>query len=164
MRRATGIVRAGYHAFWLADVAVVPEPFIGCGNGLVLTQPGIAIICTGISTGKVAVSVEVRNDPPEIVETADWEEVVEVSIEASTGRVTVVSPGFRRPDLPLITPDGPGHYRARVHAFGRDAAIDLAPFESAEDYLIVIWPAPPAPETVYKQVDRYGADLRRAAR
>ncbi|MEU8470568.1 hypothetical protein AB0F30_22160, partial [Streptomyces sp. NPDC029006] len=39
--------------------------------------------------------------------------------------------------------DGPGDYRLRIHARGRDTAIDLAPDDVTEWYLIQVWPAPP---------------------
>lgn len=64
------------------------------------------------------------------------------------------------PDLPLLTPQGPGTYRVRVHARGRDIAPDGVAYEPVEDYLLIVWPTEPQPEDVHKQTDRYGAELR----
>ncbi len=67
------------------------------------------------------------------------------------------------PDLPVLTPAGPGSYRVRVHARGRDTAPDGVAEEPLEDYLLTVWPAPPRSDTVYKQTDEYGATWRRQA-
>ncbi|MGH3449573.1 MAG: hypothetical protein ACRDQW_02380, partial [Haloechinothrix sp.] len=53
-----------------------------------------------------------------------------------------------------------GYYRLRAHARGRDIATDGVASEPVEDYLFVVWPAPPGPETVHKQTDAWGADVR----
>ncbi|NKQ24560.1 hypothetical protein HF200_08875 [Streptomyces galbus] len=63
-------------------------------------------------------------------------------------------------ELPVLSFNGPDDYRLRVHARGRDTAVDLAPDEVTEWYLIQAWPAPPAPVTVLRQSDNYGASLR----
>jgi hypothetical protein len=164
---ARGVVNADFHAFWLAEDGMMPElPFSFPKNGLILAQPGVAIIITGVHSGKVSVSVEVHNHRPEELNTSDWEEVVEVSVEAIDGRMMVTggpTTGGPADDLPVLTPAGPGPYRVRLHARGRDTAVDLVAFEPVEDYLVAIWPARPAPETVHKQTDRYGASLRKAA-
>ncbi|MDG5808583.1 hypothetical protein P9869_39250 [Streptomyces ossamyceticus] len=63
-------------------------------------------------------------------------------------------------DLPVLSFNGPGTYRLRVHARGRDTAIDLAPKDVTEWYLIQAWPAPPQDPTVLCQTDSYGASVR----
>jgi hypothetical protein len=167
---ARGIVHACYHQFLLADIGENPQlPFSFPSNGLVLTgrmQPGIAIIFTGVHTGKVAVSVEVYDTQPEQLNTADWEEVVEASMEAITGRVMVTggpTAGMPPDHLPVLSASGAGPYRVRVHARGRDTNVDGTAFEPVEDYLVMVWPAPAMPETVHKQTDGYGASVREAA-
>jgi hypothetical protein len=161
---AQGAVPVAYHTFWLADTGVNgPQLPLTPHNGLIVGQPGIAVVFTGIHTGKVAVSVEVRNHAPEVT-TSGWDDVVEVSMEAITGRVVVTGAGADAPDhLPVLTQAGPGQYRIRVHARGRDTAVDLVAVEPVEDYLIVVWPGRPAPELSYRQTDQYGATLRQAA-
>src|SRR6266498_3515843 len=161
---AQGAVPVAYHTFWLADTGVNgPQLPLTPSNGLIVAQPGIAVIFTGIHTGKVAVSIEVRNQAPQVT-TSGWDEVVEVTMEVITGRVVVTGAQADAPDnLPVLTQGGPGHYRVRVHARGRDTAVDLVAVEPVEDYLIMVWPGRPASETTYRQSDQYGATLRQAA-
>ena len=63
-------------------------------------------------------------------------------------------------ELPVLSFNGPGSYRLRVHACGRDTAIDLAPDEVTEWYLIQVWPAPAQDVAVLRQTDSYGASVR----
>ncbi|MCZ0991775.1 hypothetical protein [Streptomyces diastatochromogenes] len=63
-------------------------------------------------------------------------------------------------ELPVPSFDGPGDYRLRLHARGRDTAIDLAPDEITEWYLIQVWSAPAQDLVVLRQTDRYGASAR----
>ncbi len=51
-------------------------------------------------------------------------------------------------------------HRLRVHARGRDTAIDLAPDEVTEWYLIQVWPAPVEDAVVLRHTDSYGASVR----
>ena len=64
-------------------------------------------------------------------------------------------------DLPLLTPHGPGSYRVRVCARGRDAGFraDRVTDSPVEEHLLQIWPAPHAPDVVYKQDRFLGPDL-----
>lgn len=63
-------------------------------------------------------------------------------------------------ELPVVSFNGPGDYRLRIHARGRDTTIDLAPDEITEWYLIQAWPAPAQDATVLRQTDSYGASVR----
>lgn len=158
---ARGTVDVSHHLLYLRDGMAEPRLPLEPRNGLVVVDPGIAVIFTGIASGPVAVRIEVRHDTPPTLDTAGWDEVVEVSMEAPTGHVVVQGPMSDPPGhLPTLAATGPGHYRLLVHARGRDTAPDLAVFEPVEDYLVIAWPAPPGPEVVHRQVDRYGAELR----
>jgi hypothetical protein len=159
---ADDLVSVSHHMFYIVDTDHLPEPPSVSSNGLVLVQTGAAVILTGIHTGVANLAVEIHREPPD-VDTADWDDVVEVSLRATNGRATVAALMSRAPDLPVLTPDGPGDYRLRVHARGRDTAPDGVAFEPFEDYLIAVWPAPFAPERTYKLTDAYGAGQRRAA-
>ncbi|WP_194238598.1 hypothetical protein [Streptomyces spongiae] len=53
-----------------------------------------------------------------------------------------------------------GITRLRIHARGRDTAVDLAPDEVTEWYLIQAWPAPVQDANVLRQTDSYGASIR----
>ena len=65
------------------------------------------------------------------------------------------------PDIPPLTEHGPGRYRVRVHATGRDRKFDLAVSEAVERYLIQVWPvAQPDGDTILKHTDAYGAMMR----
>ncbi|MDX2937000.1 hypothetical protein [Streptomyces ipomoeae] len=63
-------------------------------------------------------------------------------------------------ELPVLSFNGPGEYRLRVHARGRDTAVDLAPDEVTEWYLIQAWSAPAHDVTVLRHSDGYGASVR----
>lgn len=109
-------------------------------------------------------TVRVRDDAPSNVEVDGWDEVVETSVEAIVGELIVTS-GFvnLEQEFPVLTPHGPGYYRVRVHARGRDIAVDDTVTEPVEDFLIEVWPAPHTPETIYKATDNYGVTIRQAA-
>jgi hypothetical protein len=159
--KARGVVYVSHHQWYLKDEKAMPKPPFAPSNELVITQRGVAVIFTGISSGPVNVEVEVRREPPAQVSTDGWEEVVETMLEATVGRVRITGLMADPPvAFPVLTADGPGPYRIRVHARGRDTAPDLAVSDPVEDYLLVIWPARPEPEIVYKQTDTYGAMLR----
>ncbi|WP_091550383.1 hypothetical protein [Micromonospora pattaloongensis] len=151
------------HTFLLADEAVCgPRIPLDRSNGLIDTQPGLAVIFTGILGGNVRLAVQARPAAP-AVDTAEWDEVVDVTLDAPTGAVRVRAVDSDDPDgLPVLTPAGPGPYRVRVHARGRDTAVDEVQPQPVEDYLIAMWPEAPAPVTVHKQTDGYGALLRRS--
>ncbi|MGW2748702.1 hypothetical protein [Streptomyces sp. NPDC001450] len=63
-------------------------------------------------------------------------------------------------ELPALSFNGPDDYRLRIHARSRDTAIDLAPDEITEWYLIQVWPAPARGVVVLRQTDGYGASVR----
>lgn len=186
---AQGTIHASHHNFVLIETDT-PGPtrtHADRSNGLIDPQPGgVALVFTGVHTGEVNVTVDVRDDAPP-VNTEDWEEVVEVSLEAPNGDLWLAGPAAETPSqqlYPLLTPHGPGHYRIRVHARGRDGdqeldaghswdeadgardeeeEEDLDNVEPTEHYLIITWPSEPAPQTIYKWTDKYGATLRERA-
>ncbi len=63
-------------------------------------------------------------------------------------------------ELPVLSFNGPGDYRLRVHASGRDTAVDVTPEEVTEGYLIQAWPASLQNVSVLRQRDSYGASHR----
>lgn len=113
-------------------------------------------------TGPVRLAVEVRDQPPEL-QADPWEEVVECTVHSAWGRLHVVAEGGDIDVFPTLTPHGPGDYRVRCHARGRDIAFDSVVREPVETYLLQIWPAPPAPDVVHKQTDERGRNLRLSA-
>lgn len=158
--RASSKVQVDYHAFELTDSDNRDPMGFDASNGLIFSRPGHSVICTGISGGQVNVDVESRTSPPTHVDSGAWDEVVDHSVETLTGALRVTCVMNDPPDLPHLTLQGPGTYRIRVHARGRDTAPDGVAFEPVEDYLLIVWPAEPRPDTVHKQTDGYGAELR----
>lgn len=156
-----GVVHTEYHSFLLSDVGAFTSLPPADTNGLVVVAPGIAFIHTGIHTGNVTIQGEVYSQAPAL-DLDPWEEVVEVSLEATTeGRVIVCGLGSDGPEeLPVLSQQGPGHYRIRIHARGRDTAVDMTSSEPVESYLVQSWPAPPVPEVAHKHTDAYGAERR----
>lgn len=62
--------------------------------------------------------------------------------------------------LPNPATAGPGDYRVRVHATGRDTAVDLTAHEPVEDYRLAIWPAAPELPVAHCMRSQYGQGLR----
>lgn len=157
-----------YHCFYLLDPSpsgmMDPEPPDLFPNGLIATHPGIAAITTGIADGDVAVTVELYDQEP-AVRVDRWDEVVEVSVEAPYGHMIVTALDEDLADaLPELTRRGPGQYRIRVHALGRDTSVDLVAFDIVENYLIQAWPATRGSDTAHKHSDAYGASMRELAK
>ena len=128
--------------FQLTDERVVPElaePAVRTGDLVVPHVSGGATVICGIDTGPVRVRAEVHaTEPAEDV--ASWDEVAETTFHAPVGRVRVV-PLFDWPvaDIgPLTT--GPGRYRIRVSARGRDTAANRFVDAPTEAYLLQVWP------------------------
>ncbi|MFM9692239.1 hypothetical protein [Streptomyces europaeiscabiei] len=64
-------------------------------------------------------------------------------------------------DLPSLASRGPGPYRLRVHARGRDTAVDQTVVdEVVESYLLQSWPAAHQDALLVRATDAYGAHLR----
>jgi hypothetical protein len=163
MTAKTAIVQVTYHQYYLRDLGVFAEisdeVFTG-GNGLISVPPGVAVVHAGTHTGPVRVTVQARTDPPTQTSLDAWDEVVEVSLTTNSGQVFLEEwdgPGHE--DLGNLVCAGPGSYRLRVHARGRDQAhaIHTVLEEPIEEHLLITWPAPSANETALKQTDQYGA-------
>ncbi|GAA4301681.1 hypothetical protein BJY14_007725 [Actinomadura luteofluorescens] len=131
-----------YHQFLLMkpdQQDYVPEE---AGRLLSTTGEGV-LVHTGIANGNVAVHIEIHDHQPPL-DDADWEEVAEASTKVEHGPLMVRCLTADPPALPMLTPAGPGTYRLRAHARGRDIAYDGCVSRSPEVYLIQIWPAPRA--------------------
>lgn len=153
-RGAAGSIAVSDHQFGLAENAFLRGSTFEA-NGLVEPVNGGVAIRTGTGDGTVRVMLRVAEEPPPEVEVASWDEVVEVSWTASTGLASVLSAAGEPPHQLLEqTPPWPGDYRIRVHASGRDDS------DQTESYLLVVWPAPTAPQVIHKRTDRLGHRLR----
>lgn len=158
---ASGLVPVDYHQFYLIDGDFLNSSFPRWTvNGLVDSDcPGCAVVHTGIAMGDARLTVEARTGPPApaSVSLTAWDAIAEISLEAPHGHLAVqplMNP--LEDDFPVLTPAGPGTYRVRVHARGRDSNYDLAVSEPCEDYLVQVWPAPVTPGRVFRLADRYG--------
>ncbi|CAL9278765.1 hypothetical protein SUDANB66_00049 [Streptomyces sp. SudanB66_2053] len=161
--RASGLVRVEYHMFYLAEGTQDEQPPFRPENGLIFSAPGRAVVLAGINSGSVRTTVEVYQNPIARAHTEEWDEVVDHSVQALSGRMKVASLMDDSPAWPTLTPFGPGHYRVRLHARGRDRAYDGHLAEAEEEYLLQIWPSQPEPDTVHKQSDQAGAGFRQTA-
>jgi hypothetical protein len=139
-------------------------------NGLVKAGRAGANIATGVHTGWVLVSVDARTVPPSEAELwawdlDPWEEVVEVDLRSENGGMRVMSLGLDVSEELVLTAAGPGLYRMRVHARGRDTNPDGVAEEPVEHYHLATWPAKHAGvgEIVLKLTDRIGLERRTAA-
>ncbi|WP_159106619.1 hypothetical protein [Streptomyces rishiriensis] len=161
VRRANGLVPVQYHQFNISDEDGPTGPGLAPEhNGLVQVTDGVTTVLTGIHTGNVDVTVTLHQNEP-APDDADWQERVEISAHSASGDCMVRGlMDDLDEELPVLSFDGPGDYRLRIHARGRDTAVDLAPDEVTEWYLIQVWPAPAAPAAVLSRSDAHGASVR----
>ncbi|MEU8993131.1 hypothetical protein AB0C98_43265 [Streptomyces sp. NPDC048558] len=162
VERSRGNVPVQYHQFDITDEDGPTGPDLERRhNGLVRVADGVTVIMTGIHTGDVDVTVTLHDSEP-APDDGDWQDIVEISAHSASGELMVRGMmDDLDEELPVLSFNGPGHYRLRVHARGRDTATDLAPDEVTEWYLIQAWPAATATEaTVIRQIDGYGASVR----
>lgn len=154
------LVHISHHVLLLSEDGWHPGDGLPVAtNGLVGSAGRCTVIYTGIHSGVVELTVQVRSAPPQGVD-LDWDEVVEIVLRAA-GEVRVASLMADVPaTFPALTSGRARSYRLRVHARGRDTDIDGTAFAPCEHYLVQVWPAGPAPEVVYKQTDRYGGQRR----
>lgn len=75
----------------------------------------------------------------------NWDEAVDVGTHATNGQLRIRTLGADVPaGLPVLTAAGPGWYRVRVCAAGRDLHLDGTSLEQPhERYLIQVWPGEP---------------------
>ncbi|MFE7426005.1 hypothetical protein [Streptomyces sp. NPDC057545] len=129
-------------------------------NGLIAVTRNAAGIHTGIKKGNVHLEARLCNAEPAL-DVSDWDEVIDTTFTSTTGHALI---GSYEHALDLnVAHQGPGSYRLRLHARGRDSepgASRRRNSKPTEHYLFHIWPAPAAPETVHKATDTVGHALR----
>jgi len=159
-RTGTALVHAEYHLFQIADPqGPVADNLDANRTGLVSADGGAIEVTTGIHTGDVQVRVEPHSQRPEPAE--GWEEIAEISCHSSSGELLVTSFMDDPADLPSLASQGPGSYRLRVHARGRDRAVDQTTVdEVVESYLVQSWPAPHEGALLVQATDTYGVQMR----
>ncbi|MGW1894209.1 hypothetical protein ACWCP6_28800 [Streptomyces sp. NPDC002004] len=159
---ASGPVPVAYHQFHVTDPegSVSPEETDPSDTGLVSISDGQIEISTGIHTGDVEVMAAAYRSEA-APDAGDWQEIVEVSVHSPSGELLVSAlMADLDEELPSLAVSGPGNYRLRVHARGRDTAIDLTRDEITEWYLLQCWPAPPSEPLTFRATDSCGTQLR----
>ena len=112
-------------------------------------------VTTGIASGNVRIWSEPLASRPSVV--ADgWEDVAEVSLAVRSGPLRVMGIGGTTGPEVRLDAHGPGDYRLRIHANGRDTAYDAARLDAVEDYLILAWPEQPSPPTALRTTSHTG--------
>ncbi|GAB2461665.1 GNAT family N-acetyltransferase [Xylanimonas ulmi] len=148
-----GVVRADEHCVEVVGASAAPGATSDVVGGLVAgLVRGPLRILTGVACGPVRVALSARPHPAEDPDPG-WEDVAEVSVLAGSrsvlrpGPVTVADPGGRAAaGQERLDAFGPGWYRLRVHARGRDRRYDHVVEDPVEEYLVVAWPqAEPQP-------------------
>lgn len=156
MPRHSGKLFVHYGLYFIDEGGVSEEDSgveaIHRGNTLVATSEGRAVLKAGTHTGDIRLTVDVVDAEPEMGGLDAWDVVVETTYVSPAGRAGIVDwNASGHPEFGVLTASGPGTYRMRVHARGRDAGHRAdTPGEPVEDHLIVIWSAAPAGEVVYK--------------
>jgi hypothetical protein len=134
------------------------------GTGLLEQGPfGVVGVVCGTHTGPIHFDVQWHDSAP-AVDFDGWEEIAETDFECGSGRISLGS-AFDWP-MDIEAAFGPGVYRLRVHARGRDEGDDGEEIDdvSVEHHMIALWPTAPAPMIFHKATDRTGAYWRGTAK
>jgi hypothetical protein len=125
--------------------------------GIIGTEPGAAILLTGLHTGTVGFTVTVHDGDPG-PDLDGYEDVVEISFDSRDGTASLVGWADENSrELPPL-PAGPGTYRLRYHARGMDAgAIAQNSDVPVDEYLLQLWPAPVSPAATLKSTSQQHA-------
>ncbi|WP_431970060.1 hypothetical protein [Nocardia sp. bgisy134] len=134
------------------------EAFAGQNSGLCgAAVPGALFLHTGLHTGDVGFTVEVRGQAPPL--DPAWEDVVEVSFYPLSDRSFLVQ-WAGEDSWELDLKEGLD-YRVRYCAQGMDQArekdvrLDDEPLQ--DRYLLQFWPAPPEPDRIVRQTSQDAA-------
>lgn len=126
-------------------------------NGLVAVQPGLLNVVAATRDAEVKITLEALAAEPG-QPGPEWEAVVEVSM--TTNGTLEIFTGDVVEEISLTDlPAGP--LRARVHARNRvlPTYTPEGPIRPDEEFLIQVWSAPEAPETVLRQ-DSFGRSFQ----
>ncbi|MFJ9461347.1 hypothetical protein ACIRST_40545 [Kitasatospora sp. NPDC101447] len=154
------------HQYWIQDETPDIDPSMYRNfNGLVSTRGGShAIIMTGTAHGTITVGFQSFEAEPAL-DLDPWDDVVDVSMRFRSPRGGLMQPDGTHDalyHLDRISAGGPGDYRVRIHARGRDRAAALPEFTEpiVEEHLVQSWPAPTADEIRHKLTDTTGQNIR----
>lgn len=141
---------ADYFQVYVADETMGLDYYDMWTDAAYEAMVAVASGMIGISTVRnmdVPVEVEVRESQP-LDSFQDWDQVVDCSIETTSGKVAVGGPGLDD-EYPRITLE-PGTYRARIFFADLDT---LSPdgLEGDDRYRIILWPGKTTLVTVLKK-------------
>ncbi|MEE1931265.1 hypothetical protein V1J52_24330 [Streptomyces sp. TRM 70351] len=163
-------VSVSHHQFYVLDsnLMYLDTEWADYSNGLVVLMSHGAKIHTGIHTGNVRVRAHPLPSEPQSLDDGPWDDIVEASVYSATGQLAVEVPDpAASPDTYLALPElahaGPGWYRLRAHARGRDTPHQAVQSDPVEDYLLQCWPAPRTPTHMIRTTDHCGQALRDSA-
>jgi hypothetical protein len=166
MCRYSGQVQVYEFQYYLRDSRQAPRPpYRENTTGLVkLAADGGIHVIAGTSTGSIQLTIELHSMPPATVDWEDWEEIVEVSYHTAVGDTQARGSCGLAPDpgLPVLSFLGPGNYRIRVHALGRDDPRNQNPFTTVERHHLAVWPGPMAKTVIHQATDEFGRCWRAA--
>lgn len=116
-------------------------------------------VLSGVASGPVLAECQALLGPPAQL-AGGWEDIAEVSLDVGDWALAVTG-WSDEPPPPRLDAAGPGTYRVRVHASGRDTAWDAPVSEPVERFLVQAWPAPyESPLTVQAVSERAKSELR----
>jgi len=160
-----GVVDVDFHQFTISSGYGPDEPVLD-GSACLLRFPTATrvAVMSGVATGPVTVHTQALSQAPTAV--ADgWQDVAEVSLVVGEDPLVVGGWNLALGEDERLDVAGPGTYRVRVHANGRDTDYDAAVFEPVEQYVVQAWPAPYAPlATLRASSDVAALELARHAR
>jgi hypothetical protein len=159
------------HLFVVADAdADSSMDALDFSTGLAGVADSAAFICAGVNRGHVQVSTDALDSRPDLdapqqwAQLEQWDDVAEFSLNVPHGHLTVerltTGPTNPRPDLGQLSTAGPGPYRVRVHARGRDRYHDQNVDDSGETFHVVAWPEAATPPMLIKATSRCSYGLR----
>jgi hypothetical protein len=144
-------VNVNHNIVQLVDSGLPSDPtpeLLSKSNGLLCALETGALLLTGIDTGPIQISTMSTDTEPEL-DLTDWEEAVDVSVNVPHGDLRIEPLFDDAPGIPSLTPFGPGTYRVRCYARGRERQLKQIVETSEEDYLLVAWPAPAEQDAVH---------------
>lgn len=137
-----GTVRAAYYQYYVYGGGELdPSPETTGGLLDVLDDQALRINCA-CHTAPVAVTTEALNTAPDRIESG-WELAAEADIATTTGQLMVLAwePTERPPAMGNLAGAGPGRYRLRCYARGRQTAAQHHVLtEPLEHHLLQPWP------------------------
>jgi hypothetical protein len=125
------------------------------GNSLAAGGPEHLTVHAGTHTGQIRLTTEQHPDASPLPGD-EWETAVEVSIYSSSGTLRLAQwGGDMVNEAGNFATAGPGWYRVRVQARGRDEGDADTGDSAIEEHLLIVWPAPAEPDAVHRANDSF---------